>query len=360
MGHQPLDDSQRTTGIGPMSTLALRAPPSTGGLSWDGNRTQYSYDAYGRRVRSKRPVGLQLRTVKHYLLPDGRPYLDRPTGPKPTPPEWSYAYLGDRLLARFDNAGKIEHVVTDHIGYPMATISYTGTVQWQPDPEPFGDVISEQSVGPGHDPLIRYPGQWRVDPVPATTEPTFTTLYYNTHRWYNPSWGRYTQADPVSLLGATNLYAYAWNSPFRVVDPLGLRARPDRAEWCSRFLGPGDWAPDPCKCDQMAVARHHDNATVLRDAFCREANAGSDRRPRETEGGITIGGVDRIARLAWYVPQGDPCVDFCICVHEWGHLLDQDDERVNRIDTSYEDAANHLECNAYGTQVNCLLRMKGR
>jgi hypothetical protein len=59
-------------------------------------------------------------------------------------------------------------VVTDHIGYPMATISYTGTIQWQPDPEPFGDVISEQQVGPGHDPLIRYPGQWRVDPVLAT------------------------------------------------------------------------------------------------------------------------------------------------------------------------------------------------
>jgi hypothetical protein len=72
-------------------------------------------------------------------------------------PPWSYAYLGDRLLTRFDNAGNVEHVVTDHIGYPMATVSYTGTVQWQPDPEPFGDVISEQSVGPGHDPLIRYP-----------------------------------------------------------------------------------------------------------------------------------------------------------------------------------------------------------
>jgi len=103
------------------------------------------------------------------------------------------------LLARFDDKGTIEHVVTDHIGYPMATISYTGTIQWQPDPEPFGDVISEQSVGPGHDPLIRYPGQWRVDPVLATTEPAFTTLYYNTHRWYNPSWGRYNQADRIAV-----------------------------------------------------------------------------------------------------------------------------------------------------------------
>ena len=88
---------------------------------------------------------------------------------QPVPVPWSYAYLGDRLLARFDNAGNVEHVVTDHIGYPMATISYTGTIQWQPDPEPFGDVYAEQSVGPGHNSLIRYPGQWRVDTVLDTT-----------------------------------------------------------------------------------------------------------------------------------------------------------------------------------------------
>ena len=121
--------------------------------------------------------------------------------------------------------------MTDHIGYPMATISYTGTVQWQPDPEPFGDVISEQSVGSGHDPLIRYPGQWRLDPVLATTEPAFTTLYDNTHRWYNPAWGRYTQSDPIgkdSTFLTNNLpenaFAYGRVNPRRFSDPLGLAA----------------------------------------------------------------------------------------------------------------------------------------
>jgi RHS repeat-associated protein len=191
---------------------------------------QYSYDAYGRRVRSKRPVGGQQRIVRHYLLPDGRPHLDKPSAlMQPAPVPWSYAYLGDRLLARFDGAGNVEHVVTDHIGYPMATISYTGTIQWQPDPEPFGDVISEQQVGPGHDPLIRYPGQWRVDPVLSTTEPAFTTLYYNTHRWYNPTWGRYTQADPLggdsllkSIVVPENLFGYAEADPLRLIDPFGL------------------------------------------------------------------------------------------------------------------------------------------
>jgi hypothetical protein len=60
---------------------------------------------------------------------------------------WSYAYLGDQLLARFDNSGNIEHVVGDHIGYPLATISYTGTIEWQPDPEPFKHASSlERSI----------------------------------------------------------------------------------------------------------------------------------------------------------------------------------------------------------------------
>lgn len=114
--------------------------------------------------------------------------------------------------------------MTYHIGYPMATISYTGTVQWQP--EPFGDVISEQSVGPGHDPLIRYPGQWRVEPVLATSEPAFTTLYYNTHRWYNPSWGRYTHGDPLGLKGGLSLFLYADANPLKLIDPSGLTSTP--------------------------------------------------------------------------------------------------------------------------------------
>jgi len=124
----------------------------------------------------------------------------------------------------------------------VATISYTGTIQWQPDPEPFGDVYAEQQVGPGHDPLIRYPGQWRVDPVLSTTEPAFTTLYYNTHRWYNPSWGRYTQSDPLGLKGGLNLFRYAYGNPLRFIDPMGL--------W---GVGPGPCGSRPECCDRDSV-----------------------------------------------------------------------------------------------------------
>ena len=42
-----------------------------------------------------------------------------------------------------------------------------------------------------------------------------TGLHYNTFRYYDPCGGRYTQMDPIGLLGGLNTYTY-------VVDPLGL------------------------------------------------------------------------------------------------------------------------------------------
>jgi len=324
---------------------------------------QYSYDAFGRRVRSRKGGGLPIRIVKHYLLPDGRPYLDRPTGPKPTPPEWSYAYLGDRLLARFDNKGNVEHVVTDHIGYPMATISYTGTILWQPDPEPFGDVYAEQQVGPGHDPLIRYPGQWRLDPVLATTEPTFTTLYYNTYRWYNPSWGRYTQADPLGILGGINAFEYAGGGPQTFIDRLGLDYTPNtsgRFYSCDALL-PRD--PPQCGCSSSAVRRHAENARNGARIYCREVERGSGQPPDETvQAGSRGNGDHRIGRYgaiggAEYRPQGDKCVDFCICVHEWTHEMDTRNPAYNRLPGGGvygQWFRNETECNAYRAQTACL------
>jgi len=320
---------------------------------------QYSYDAYGRRVRSKRPVGGLLRTVRHYLLPDGRPYLDKPITPKPVPPQWSYAYLGDRLLARFDNAGNIEHMVTDHIGYPMATISYTGTIQWQPDPEPFGDVYAEQQVGPGHDPLIRYPGQWRVDPVLSTTEPAFTTLYYNTHRWYNPTWGRYTQSDLIGLAGGMNLFRYAYNSPLSSFDPVGLSVKTPN---CDAFK-----PDDPECCSQKAVHAAADSVN---------RNIGRMARGEEPTG--IIGGSHVIPlnpcsdnpeflcpsprtprHFNPYIPDGiDPCVGYCSCIHELVHFLETRRWPWNPLHPEWGwDAAFNIyyEEPAYDQQLDCLL-----
>ncbi|MGE9549547.1 RHS repeat-associated core domain-containing protein [Snodgrassella sp. CS2] len=48
-----------------------------------------------------------------------------------------------------------------------------------------------------------------------------TGLHYNTFRYYDPDIGRFTQPDPIGLLGGFNLYQYAPNG-LMWVDPWGL------------------------------------------------------------------------------------------------------------------------------------------
>lgn len=61
---------------------------------------------------------------------------------------------------------------------------------------------------------LRFPGQY---------EDGEAGLYYNFHRYYDPSTGRYTAVDPLGLEGGINVYTYAYSSPIHRVDPLGLR-----------------------------------------------------------------------------------------------------------------------------------------
>jgi hypothetical protein len=45
--------------------------------------------------------------------------------------------------------------------------------------------------------------------------------YYNRYRDYDPTTGRYIQADPIGLEGDENPYAYALGNPLRYADPTG-------------------------------------------------------------------------------------------------------------------------------------------
>jgi RHS repeat-associated protein len=50
----------------------------------------------------------------------------------------------------------------------------------------------------------------------------FADLYYNRHRDYDPTTGRYIQAGPIGLAGGSNSYLYAGANPVNAVDPEGL------------------------------------------------------------------------------------------------------------------------------------------
>jgi RHS repeat-associated protein len=96
-----------------------------------------------------------------------------------------------------DGAGsKINWVQGNHLGTPVATTDASGT-----------------AVTPTGYARIGFPGQVEQH----------ADLYYNYYRDYDPTLGRYVQADPIGLEGDMNPYLYARGNPLSVIDPEGLQ-----------------------------------------------------------------------------------------------------------------------------------------
>lgn len=102
-------------------------------------------------------------------------------------------------------------------GYaPLAVVTGGGSLYWVHGNHLGVPIVITDSAGnlaapTGYTP-VGFPGQTR----------TLADLYYNRYRDYDPTTGRYIQADPIGLQGDDNPYAYAGNNPINSVDPAGL------------------------------------------------------------------------------------------------------------------------------------------
>jgi RHS repeat-associated protein len=67
---------------------------------------------------------------------------------------------------------------------------------------------------------IATPTGYSVPGFPGQSR-TLADLYYNRYRDYDPTTGRYIQADPIGLAGGAEPYGYAFNNPLRYTDPTG-------------------------------------------------------------------------------------------------------------------------------------------
>lgn len=98
------------------------------------------------------------------------------------------------------------------MGLPRLFTDENKNIVWSGDFTPFGELFNENGSVSN---LTRFTGQY---------ENIETGYFYNYHRDYDASLGRYLQSDPIGLNGGINTYAYVAGNPINFVDPLGLDA----------------------------------------------------------------------------------------------------------------------------------------
>jgi len=104
--------------------------------------------------------------------------------------------------------GVVYYIRVDHIGRPVFATDSSANIVWEVNYLPFGGV--ESSSGSNID--LRFPGQWfQLE----------SGLHQNWMRDYDPTTGRYMQADPLGLVDGASVYGYARQNPMRYTDPRG-------------------------------------------------------------------------------------------------------------------------------------------
>jgi RHS repeat-associated protein len=123
-----------------------------------------------------------------------------------------YIWLGDTPVAMVDHSGAtpvLYYIHSDHLNRPQKITDAVGAIVWDGVFDPFGNVVSV--TGTVTNPL-RFSGQY------ADSE---TVLAQNWFRDYDSSVGRYTESDPIGLLGGADTYGYAGQNPVSEIDPRG-------------------------------------------------------------------------------------------------------------------------------------------
>ncbi|MEE9433179.1 MAG: RHS repeat-associated core domain-containing protein [Sphingorhabdus sp.] len=157
---------------------------------------RYLYDTQGRMLGEYGADASAVIGEYIYLQPDAANDNPSPFGGSTGGSDGMGGY-GLLAVASEDSAGAafIDYVHSDHLGRPAYYTNHIG-----------GQVVS-----PGPYTLAAYPGQ----------AVTLTDLHYNRYRDYDPTTGRYLQADPIGLAGGPSPYQYALGNPVRYSDPTG-------------------------------------------------------------------------------------------------------------------------------------------
>ena len=113
-----------------------------------------------------------------------------------------YVWSGWEPVAVIEG-GVVSFIRTDHIGRPVFATNASATKVWTAAYLPFGGVRTATGLPPD----ARFPGQWFQSE---------SGLHQNWMRDYDPTTGRYIEADPLGLVadgGAGPAVARLWVRP---------------------------------------------------------------------------------------------------------------------------------------------------
>ena len=128
-----------------------------------------------------------------------------------------YVWIDDMPVALADISGStvtVSYIHTGQIDEPLEVTSAAQAVVWNGYVDPFGNgsTFATPTLNPGID--MRLPGQ--------SLQLETGSLSQNRYRDYDPSLGRYIEADPLGIEAGQNLYAYVDGNPLNDEDPWGL------------------------------------------------------------------------------------------------------------------------------------------